>query len=178
MPGPLLWISAVALALTLLWAGSAKLVRWSAWRPSLEPYGIPGSLRPVVAVLVPAVEITIAMMIVVGPTRVAMALTLAMLAGFSLAVLRARASEGDRLPCGCFGGSEARDYRLMLVRNAFLGALAGAVLLSRTEDTVISSNDLPASSQILPALLVISGVLLVVWTLRQATSMMRRREHM
>lgn len=178
MPGPLLWISQVVLALTLLWAGFAKVVRWSSWRPSLEPYGIAEGLRSPVAILVPATEISVATLIIVGPTRVAMALTLAMLGAFSLAVLRARASEGDSLPCGCFGGTEARDFRLMLVRNGFLGALAGAVLLSRTNDTVVSSDDLPSSSQILPALLVLSGALLVVWTLRQATSMMRRREHM
>ena len=45
------------------------------------------------------------------------------LVGFSAAIVRARVRDGrDAVACGCFGGSRARDYRLLLARNAALAA--------------------------------------------------------
>lgn len=178
MPAPLLWICQVAVAVVFGWAAVAKVVQWRSWRSSLIAYGIPRAGEATAAVLVPLAELGVVALVVSGLMNVAMAFALGLLALFSFAVLAARARSGDRLPCGCFGKAEARDYRLMLVRNALLSALAATVLLAGDGETVVSGADLGARDEILPALLVAGGVLLGVWMLRHATQLMRRREHM
>ena len=178
MPDPLPWILQAVVALTFAWAAAAKLIRWSTWTSSLAAYGVPQGLRAPLAVLVPALEVAVPALMVAGETKSAMAVAIALLSGFSLAVLVARARTGDRLPCGCFGGTEERDYRLMLIRNSLLGGLAGLVLVAGPEDGFVTSGDAPPARELVPVLLVAVGVLLLVWMLRHATSLMRRREHM
>ena len=135
-------------------------------------------MRMSVAVLVPVLELGVAALVVAGETKIAMAAVIALLNGFSLAVLQARARTGDRLPCGCFGRTEERDYRLMLTRNSLLGILAGAVLIGGDADGFVADGGAPTAGDLIPALLVAVGVLLVLWMSRYATSLMRRREHM
>ncbi|MDQ4142849.1 MAG: hypothetical protein M3198_03740 [Actinomycetota bacterium] len=178
MPDPLLWTFQALLAVVFAWAAVAKTLQWRAWRSSLASYGIPRTIETPVAVLVPVAEVTVVLLVLGGVARVAMASALALLAAFCLAVLRARSREGDRLPCGCFGKTEARDYRLMLVRNAALSALAGLVLLGGDGLDPVTAGDVPEPGEVLPATLVIIGILLGGWILKQATSSMKRREHM
>ena len=178
MPDPLVWTLQALLAVVFAWAALAKVIQWSSWRSSLDAYGIPAASLGLVAVLVPVAELGLAALILSGATRVAMAATLALLAFFCLAVLRARARQGDRLPCGCFGKTEARDYRLMIVRNALLGTVAGVVLVVGDEGSPVSSAEMPPAGELLPALLVACGVALVVWMLKHVTTLMKRREHM
>lgn len=157
------------LALAFAWAAVAKVSRFSSWRGALAGYRLPGSLVGPALVLVPLFELVVAVLLVGGGdvTRAGAALSVALLAGFSLAVLRARRLQGDRLPCGCFGGSGSRDYRLMLVRNALLGAVAAAILLFRgIADYAVAA---PESSQVVPALLVALGVALIAWLVVSVT---------
>lgn len=175
MPAPFPWILQALLAVTFGWAALAKLVRWSTWRASLGPYGVPKALVSAVATTVPLAEATVAFLLVVGPSRVALAATLALVSAFSLAVLKARNVTGDRLPCGCFGRTEARDFRLMLGRNALLAATAGALLLTGAKGD-LASTEAPSPAEVLPALLVAAGLGLVVWMLKYATTLMHRGE--
>lgn len=176
MPNPLSFVFELVLVLTFAWAVVAKIVHWGSWTQSLEAYGFPEGTRPVVALAVPVAELTVAALVLVGPVRVGLAATLLLVSAFSLGILRARSLQGDRLPCGCFGRTEARDYRLLLIRNALLGALAGIALVAGASESVISLADVPSSSEIFPALLVAGGVVLVSWLAWQAFSM-KRREH-
>ncbi len=178
MPAPLLWICQAALAVVFAWAAVAKVIQWKSWRSSLAAYGIPRSIEPFAAALVPSAEVVVAALIVFGLPKVGVAAALAMLGLFSLAVVRARARTGDRLPCGCFGQTDARDYRLMLVRNALLGALAGTILVGGRDESLVEGMQGPPAGEVLPAILVAAGVLLVAWMLRHVTQLMRRREHM
>lgn len=178
MPAPLLWIIQIALAVVFAWAATAKLAQWKSWRSSLAAYGVRGRLAAVVAVAVPAAEAGIIALVLTGAGRVAMASVLVLVALFSLGVLRARAHRGDRLPCGCFGKTEARDYRVMLVRNALLAAMAGTVLVGSDANTALSAAEVPRAPDVLPAFLVAAGLVLAVWMLRHVTNLMRRREHM
>ena len=177
MPVPLLWICQAALAVVFAWAATAKTAQWGSWRSSLSAYGIPPRLEAVVAAAVPAAEVAVVALVVGGLTNVAMALALALLALFSLGVVRARSRSGDRLPCGCFGKTEERDYRFMLVRNALLASLAGIVLIGDGE-SLVEGAEMPAADEILPALLAAGGLLLAAWMFRHVTQLMRRREHM
>lgn len=176
MPDPLLFVIELVLVLTFGWAVVAKLVHWGSWTQSLVAYGFPERTRPAVALLVPVAELVVAILVLAGPIRVGLAATLLLVSAFSLGILRARSLQGDQLPCGCFGGTESRDYRLLLVRNAFLGALAGIALVGGASESVVSLAEVPSSSELLPALLVTAGVALVSWLAWQAISM-KRREH-
>lgn len=151
------------LAIAFFWAAIAKASRPSAWRAALGGYRLPQRVVVPALVLVPVIELLTAILLSAGgaASKAGAALSVALLGAFSLAVLRARAVRGDRLPCGCFGGSGSRDYRLMLVRNAFLGAVAAAILLVRP----VAEYELesPPPSQLLPALLVGLGVVLIAW---------------
>ena len=177
MPDPLLLVAELTLALTFAWAVAAKLVHWSTWTSSLSAYGISGGLTLLAAILVPLAELSVAALILVGPIRVGLAATLLLVSTFSLGILRARARRGDRLPCGCFGQTDERDYRVLLVRNAFLGTLAGVALATDAAESIAALAELPSSADILPAVLVAAGVLLASWLGWQVTSM-RRKEHL
>lgn len=151
------------LAAAFFWAAIAKASRPAAWRAALLGYRLPGPLVMPALVLVPVAEITAGVLLSAGGVagKAGAALAVALLAAFSLAVVRARRLTGDRLPCGCFGGSGTRDFRLMLVRNAALGAVAAAILLV----PAVARYELEAleGSQLLPALLVALGVVLIAW---------------
>lgn len=156
------------LGVAFFWAAIAKASRPSAWRAALLGYALPRPLVVPVLVLVPALELVTGFLLSAGgdASKAGAALAVALLAAFSLAVLRARQVRGDRLPCGCFGGSGSRDYRLMLVRNVFLGAVAAAILL--VPRVARYELEAPDSSQALPALLVGVGVALVGWLVMTA----------
>ena len=151
------------LALAFFWAAIAKASRPSGWRSALLGYRLPrGTVTPAL-VLVPVAEIAAGVLLSVGgvSSKAGAALAVSLLGAFSLAVLRARRLQGDRLPCGCFGGSRSRDYRLMLVRNGFLGLVAAAILL--VPRVARYELEAPPASQLLPAVLVGLGVVLIAW---------------
>jgi hypothetical protein len=106
--------------------------------------------------------------------RAGAALAVALLAAFSLVVLRGRSRQGEKLPCGCFGRSRERDYRTMLLRNALLGLLAAVVLLSEREGSALAGVSLPDGAELFPALLVAIGVLVAAWTGYQLMTTARR----
>lgn len=156
------------LAVAFFWAAIAKGSRPSAWRAALLGYRLPAGIVTPTLVVVPVAELGTGFLLSAGgdASKAGAALAVALLAAFSLAVLRARRLQGDRLPCGCFGGSGSRDYRLMLVRNAFLGAVAAAILLvPRVARYELAAPD---SSQALPAVLVGVGVALIGWLVMTA----------
>ncbi|MDQ3951885.1 MAG: hypothetical protein M3279_02800 [Actinomycetota bacterium] len=151
------------LGLAFVWAAVAKITRFGAWRSALSGYRLPQMVMGPALFLVPAIELATAFLLARGGdvTRAGAALTVGLLAAFSLAVLRARRLQGDRLPCGCFGGSGSRDYRLMLVRNALLGAVAAAILL--VPGVARYEVDAPEAAQLVPAALAALGVALIAW---------------
>lgn len=172
--GPLIVVSAVALAIAFAWAAVSKLASYQRWRRALRGYGLPSGLERAALVGTPALEAVTVGLILTGPLEVAGALSLALLAGFSVVVLRARATQGDRLPCGCFGGTDERDYRLMLVRNAVLGLPAGALMLSG-KPGLIDRMESFKGSDVLPLGLVVLAGGLIVWMTMGLLEMMNTR---
>ncbi|HEV2756044.1 MAG TPA: MauE/DoxX family redox-associated membrane protein [Actinomycetota bacterium] len=166
--------AALFLAAAFAWAAAAKAVRFPAWREALAGYRLPAPAELAARPLVPLAEgVTAALLVAGGDASPAgAAAAVALLAGFSLAVLRARRLQGDRLPCGCFGGSGHRDYRLMLVRNATLGAVAAVALLF--PETGSFDAAAPDASQVVPAALAAAGLGLVVWLALAARKGFRR----
>lgn len=174
MPEATARVVTLCLAALLAWAATAKVVRWSAWRAALRDYQVPGALEAPAAIGIPLAELTVVGLLLSPSPRAGAALTVALLAGFSLAILRGRTLHGEKLPCGCFGRSRHRDYRTMLLRNALLGVLAGLVLLSGREGSVLTGLSLPTAGELVPAILVALGVALAGWTAYQVMGAARR----
>lgn len=107
-----------------------KLIRYERWTAIVDRYALPSVLGAIAKPTVPIAELAIAVVGLFVSPAIGASAALAALALFSLAVLRARRINGDKLPCGCFGGSEERHYRTMILRNGLLGALAAAILLA------------------------------------------------
>lgn len=167
--------AAIALGLIFAWAAVAKTVNHRAWRAALGGYDLPGPARTGAAVAVPAVELAVAVAILAGPVKAGAALALALLAIFSLVVLRAQSHGGDRLPCGCFGRSRVRDYRLILSRNALLAVLAAIALAGPDRSRLVAAAALPDASEVVPAALVVAGIALAAWMAYQVAASLRRK---
>ncbi len=165
-------IAAAVLSVVFAWAALAKLARWRDWRDALGRYDLSGAAKGIATWGVPLVEATILALLIAGRERVAGALVLAVISAFSLAVLRARAARGDRVPCGCFGRASTRDYRALLVRNALLGALAALLLLADRRAPALA---LPRGAEALPAGLAAAGLVVAAWMSWQVRSALRRR---
>jgi hypothetical protein len=122
------------LALVFGWAGLAKVVRAERWRQDLLRYRLPRSIRISGFLLVPWVELSIAVALAAGARLTGAASALGLLLVFSAAILRARLlQQGNKLGCGCFGGSALLDYRVMLLRNAAIMALLVFLLAADSE---------------------------------------------
>lgn len=154
-------LAAELLGVVFVWAALAKLTGFPVWRRDLEAYRLPG--RTALAVVIPVAELAVPALVVAGFGTAAAALALVLLASFSGAILRARRLLGDRLPCGCFGGRDRRDFRVLLVRNAALGALA----LASFDDPVAAVPGV-GSAEAIPLLLIGLGIGLAVLLGREA----------
>ena len=165
---------AALLGAVFAWSAVAKLLHMEAWKSALARYRLPAPVERAARGLVPAVELVVPVLILVGSMRAAAALVLVLVGVFSLAVLRARSLEGDRLPCGCFGKTKARDYRLMLVRNSVLAVMASALLLGADDVPLFEGIGAPDGSEILPVVLVLVGLVAVAWIAWSAGSSFRK----
>ena len=166
-----------ALIATFAWSAIAKAVRPSAWRRALVGFDLP---RPVAApafVAVPLAEAVVVGFGLVGFAWAAAWLALTLLVAFSLAVVRTRLRTGESVPCGCFGARTARDWRLVLGRNALLAAVAAWVLAQGSGATARWQDLIPRGGQVIPAALAIGGVVVAAWVLLQvgAASRVGRR---
>lgn len=174
MPEGAIRVGAAALGLVFAWAAAAKVMSPAKWRAALAGYDLPQGLRRIATVSVPIAEVAVAGFILAGRTRAGAALAIALLAGFSAVVVRAHARKGDRLPCGCFGGAAERDYRVMLGRNALIGVVAASILLNRLDVGVFDGWSTPAPADALPIVLIVVGVGLGAWVLRQVAGSFRQ----
>ena len=177
MPETILVPSAAALVLLFVWAAGTKAAGYGDWRSLLGRYRLPRGLARVAAPGVPLAELLVAGVIVAVDLRAGAALAVVLLSTFSLAVLRARALQGDRLPCGCFGRATTHDYRWILGRNLVLGLLAAVVLVGGEPSSLIATLNIPARSDLLPAGLVVAGTGALVWVAWAASARLRTREH-
>lgn len=103
------------------WAAVAKLRRRPATMASFRDLRLPAP--GILAVAVPVVEALVAGLLVAHPP-VGGALALALLAAFSIVIVRAVAA-GAEVPCACFGSTTERPVSTReLMRNGVLAALA------------------------------------------------------
>lgn len=163
MPEIAVRVFALALSVIFAWSALAKFIRFDKWRAVLAGYRLPAPLELGARLLVPAVEVAVAVSLVTGAVRLGAASSLLLLAAFSIAILRAKALQGDKLPCGCFGKTKTRDYRFSLMRNAGLAVIAAALLFRGEDGSPLDGLATPSGSEGIAAFLVIAGSTLTAW---------------
>ena len=168
-------IAAGVLALVFAWAAALKVLRFRAWRSELEGYALPHPLRRIALGAVPLLEGAVVALVLVGELPPAGVLCIAAVSAFSLAILRRRSVDGDRFPCACFGRSTTRDYRVMLSRNLLVALMGAVVMLGGSGVNVFDGLRAPGLGELLPALLVVAGVILITWMVVQASTSLRRK---
>lgn len=156
-------VLALALSATFGWSALAKGWRFDDWRAVLAGYRLPAPIAVLARLLVPLTEFGIAVSLLAGAVRLGAAASLLLLGAFSIAILRARALQGDKLPCGCFGATKIRDYRFSLLRNAGLAVLAVALLLRGEDGSPLTGFAAPSGSETIAVALVAVGGGLIAW---------------
>jgi hypothetical protein len=124
---------------------------------------------------VPLAEVSIVGLVVVGMQRTAGIVALSILAVFSAAILQARRRFGNVVACGCFGTSVARDYRILLLRNALLAGGASIAVLGGVDAPRISVPGLPTAGDALPAAFAVAGIVVAAWMLASSLRSLRVR---
>ena len=124
MEGSLGLAARIVLAAVLLVSGGLKLAHLEGAREGLRQFGVPlGVLRPA-AVLLPVLELVVAVLLVALPSSPWPGWTAAgLLLVFTGAVVTTIAS-GRRPPCPCFGASSTEVSGRTVVRNGWLVAVA------------------------------------------------------
>jgi len=149
------YLCALALAGVLAVAGLSKLSAPARTAATFAALGLPGPERS--ARLVPAVELSLAVALVVVPP-VGAAGALAALAGFSVVLARS-VRAGVQVGCGCFGsaGDEPVSF-VELVRNGLLAVLALAALTTTGPATPGLADVILVSTAAVVALMVLELV--------------------
>jgi thiol-disulfide isomerase/thioredoxin len=125
------------LAAVLLLAGEAKARDRDGATEAAAALGVPRAWAPVVATILPLLEVGIAVLLVPSATAaVASALALALIVAFTATVAVALA-RGRRPACRCFGElSDAPIGAWTLLRNALLAGLALVALVGQLTEPV------------------------------------------
>ena len=172
---PVAPLAAAVLGAAFGWSAGAKIARPASWRRVLSAYGLPRWVQRTSVIGVPAAEVAIVGLVVMGMHRTAGIAALVILAAFSGAILRARRRFGDVVACGCFGTSIARDYRILLLRNALLAFAASIAALGGADAPRINVPGLPTFGDSLPAALAVTGIVVAAWMLASSLRSLRVR---
>jgi hypothetical protein len=168
-------LAAAVLGAAFGWSAGAKIVRPTSWRQVLGGYGLPPWMHRTSVIGVPVAEVVIVGLVVVGMHRTAGIVALVILAAFSAAILAARLRFGNVVACGCFGTSIARDYRILLLRNALLTGGASIAALAGVDSPRIGVPGLPTAGDALPAALALTGIVVAAWMLTSSLRSLRVR---
>jgi hypothetical protein len=164
-------LAALGLVVVFAWAGIAKILRPDPWRTDLRvTFRLPRPVAAVAFVVMPWAELSVVAALLTGWYRLGATLAIVLLLASSVAIVRARVIQGTNvLSCGCFGGSAPRDYRVLLLRNGGLIALAIALLLASPDGPLPHGR----VDVLVGALLTLASVA-AIWTLRQVRAYLRR----
>jgi uncharacterized membrane protein YphA (DoxX/SURF4 family) len=167
-------LAAAVLAVVFAVAGTAKFARWRGWRGALSGYALAKPVERLAAFGVPIAELAVPLLVVLGLDSTAGLASLVLLSSFSVAIVLARLRTGRGLDCGCFGTAATRDYRVLLLRNVGIAAIAlGA---SRLGDDAPAARmpGMPSGWDLMPAALAVAGVALAAWVAVHAFEATRR----
>lgn len=161
----LILISQLVLALVFTVAGVSKLADGASARQAMIDFGVPASLAPAAAVLLPLAELAVAAALLSPGAWYGAAGALALLVAF-VAAIGYNLALGRHPDCRCFGQLRSRPVSAATVaRNGFLALLAGFVLWpgrdSSRQGLVSRLGDL-TRGELTALMLVLLGVLAVI----------------
>jgi Methylamine utilisation protein MauE len=162
--------AAAVLAVAFAWSAIAKIAGWSRWRRALATYALPPATERVASWAVPAAELLIPALALLGRPRAAGAVAIVVIVVFSGAIVRLALRDGARVSCGCFGRGSI-DVRLALVRNAALAAAAASSWVAAPPDPALR---LPSGGETVPAFLTAAAVVVAGVTVWRTSVWMRR----
>jgi methylamine utilization protein MauE len=165
---------AAVLAVTFAFAAVAKLARPRRWRRALASYKLPSLVERRARMGVPAVELSVAVLPVLGLVSLAGAVAATALAVFSLALVAVRVRGDARIACGCFGSVESRDYRGSLARNGVLLVVAMLAWMFGEDAWAGGRLGAPSGGEAIAAALVGIGLVVAMWTLAASFGALRR----
>ncbi|HEX9717900.1 MAG TPA: MauE/DoxX family redox-associated membrane protein [Actinomycetota bacterium] len=168
-------VAAGVVGAVFAWSAGGKLLRPTDWRRARSALGLRGPLDRVAAIGAPVAEAAVLGLVVAGLHRTAGIAGLALLLVFSLAVLRARRRGGDLVPCGCFGTVKARDYRVLLLRNAVLAVVAAVAATWGIDTPRLGSPGIPTGPDVLPLAFAVVGLSVAAWTVTRSVRSLGRR---
>jgi len=168
-------MAAAVLGAAFAWSAGAKLVRPASWSQALAAYGLPRWVERASLIGVPVAEAATVGLVVLGMHRTAGVAALVILAAFSAAILLARRRFGDAVACGCFGTSEPRDYRILLLRNAVLVGAASIAAVGGADLPRLTLPGLPTAADALPVALVVTGLVVTAWLLTSSIRSLRAK---
>lgn len=164
-----LWVARLLVAAVFGWAGLAKLLNLAGTRRAVAEFGAPDQWVRVAGVVLPVVELGVAVAVLLPWTAVAAGLVaLGLLVVFSVRVawlLRA----GKRPVCACFGAGSGAIGGRTLVRN---GVLVALVLVA----TIGANDALPVEYAVGSAVAVALGTV-QVWQGLELRRLRRPAEH-
>lgn len=126
-----LFIVLIRVALTAVFgvAGVTKVLDQRGTREAVKNFGAPQSLAPALAILLPAVELSIAAGLLVGATAWTSALAALLLLCLFIIAIGVNLARGETHDCHCFGQLYSRPLGWStLVRNVVFALAAGLVM--------------------------------------------------
>jgi hypothetical protein len=163
-------LAGAVLALCFAWSGGSKLVGWRRWKAVLSAHRLPPWMELAAVRVVPAAELCVPALALLGWMGAAGTVATLLLLGFSVELARLWRT-GSSIPCGCFGGRRSVDVRLALIRNAGLG---GAAIAAATSPNTPWLPRAPEPADILPMVLAWGGVVAGVWLVWRARTWLGR----
>lgn len=160
---PLLVLARVVLSLVFVVAAVAKLLDQKGTRHAAAELGVPNVLVATTAVLLPLVELAVAVALLPVGSASRGAMSALALLGVFATVIGANLLLGRRPPCRCFGSADARPIGWpTLMRNGVLLALAGFVFLAGPGPSIAETILRAARSDVATSPLVVVLVAAVV----------------
>ncbi len=150
-------VGSAALAVVFTWSAVSKLAGKRRWRRVLVEHPLPDPLRRVAISLVPAGELVVPLLALVGARRVSALWGLGLVVVFTAEAAWVRTRTKGAIACGCFGGRRAVSFGHIAIRNGVLLFLAGVVVVT-VADSSIAMPDVPAGTDIVPFAFAVVGL--------------------
>ena len=151
-------LASAALSSVFASAAVSKVVARRRWHLVLAAHRLPAVVGRAAAWFVPAAELAVPVLVLAGLPRAAGLWSALLLAAFSFELVRVRRRDGDRVPCGCFGGRETVGIGAALLRNVGVGALAVFVWSSARNGPTVAWPAPPSEGDVLPMILLLASV--------------------
>jgi hypothetical protein len=153
-------LASAATVIAFAWSAIAKFAGRRRWLRALAAHRLPPPADELAGWAVPVAEALVPVLAAMGYRRASAAWAFALLAVFSVALVRARRLVGRDIPCGCFGGRGTIDVGRALARNGALAALAGLAFVTGTD--VAPSLPSPTGADAIPAAFTAAGLVVLV----------------